>query len=411
MPTYSYKAFDESGMIVTGDFEASNYGEALDYLQTSLEYTPIKVTEKKESALSVFLRRFQKVPVEEVMNFTKQLQTLEHAGVPVLTSISALREQADSPAFKAVLESVYHDLESGLSFSESLSKHPDVFPEFYIHSVKAGEEAGALEEVLNKLNEQLGRQADITRRIKKALRYPMMVMTAIVIAFVVIITFVLPNFIKMFAMGGQAELPLPTRILIGISDAFQNYWWLIFGSIVLIGFSFNYYIHTKQGRYNWDKFKIHMMVFGKLFHMVSIARFASTLQTLNKSGLPILQSLEIGAKSTGNKVIEKAIQEIAVGVKQGQGLTIPFRKSKMFPPLVIQMISVGEESGSLDEMLVNVAEHYDTLVNSAVDGLMTAIEPIMTVIIGSLVALLAAGMFMPMWGMIEAFQGASPGAG
>ncbi len=409
MPTYTYKAIDESGLLVTGDFEASNYGEALDYLQHSLEYTPIKVKQKKESAILSFLQRFQKVPVQEVMNFTKQLHTLEHAGVPVLTSISALREQAETAAFKAVLDSVYHDLEGGLSFSEALSKHPDVFPEFYIHSVRAGEEAGAMEEVLLKLNDQLGRQDDIQRRIKKALRYPMMVMTAIVIAFVIIITFVLPNFIKMFAMGGQAALPLPTRILIGISYVFKNYWYMIFGGILAIGFLFNYYIHTEQGRYNWDRFKLHVVVFGKLFHMVSIARFTSTLQTLNKSGLPILQSLEIGAKSTGNRVVEKAINEIAVGVKQGQGLTIPFRKSKMFPPLVIQMISVGEESGSLDEMLVNVSEHYDSLVNDAVDGLMTALEPIMTVIIGSLVALLAAGMFLPMWGMIEAFQGAPGG--
>ncbi|NOZ75896.1 MAG: type II secretion system F family protein [FCB group bacterium] len=409
MATYSYKAIDGSGLLVTGDFEASNYGEALDYLQNSLEYTPIKVKEKKESAISVFLQRFQKVPIQEVMNFTKQLHTLEHAGVPVLTSISALKEQAETAAFKAVLDSVYRDLEGGLSFSEALSKHPDVFPEFFIHSTKAGEEAGAMEEVLLKLNDQLGRQSDIQRRIKKALRYPMMVMTAIVIAFVIIITFVLPNFIKMFAMGGQAELPLPTRILIGISNAFQNYWYMIFGGILAIGFLFNYYIHTEQGRFNWDRFKLHVIVFGKLFHMVSIARFTSTLQTLNRSGLPILQSLEIGAKSTGNKVVEKAINEIAIGVKQGQGLTIPFRKSKMFPPLVIQMISVGEESGSLDEMLVNVSEHYDSLVDDAVDGLMAAIEPVMTIIIGGLVALLAAGMFMPMWGMIEAFQGGPGG--
>ncbi|MFQ6613962.1 MAG: type II secretion system F family protein [Fidelibacterota bacterium] len=409
MATYSYKAIDGSGLLVTGDFEASNYGEALDYIQNSLEYTPIKVKEKKESAISVFLQRFQKVPVQEVMNFTKQLHTLEHAGVPVLTSISALKEQAETAAFKAVLDSVYHDLEGGLSFSEALSKHPDVFPEYFIHSTKAGEEAGAMEEVLLKLNDQLGRQSEIQRRIKKALRYPMMVMTAIVIAFVIIITFVLPNFIKMFSMGGQAELPLPTRILIGISNAFQNYWYLIFGGILALGFLFNYYIHTPQGRYNWDRFKLHVIVFGKLFHMVSIARFTATLQTLNKSGLPILQSLEIGAKATGNKVVEKAISDIAVGVKQGQGLTIPFRKSKMFPPLVIQMISVGEESGSLDEMLVNVSEHYDSLVDDAVDGLMAAIEPVMTIIIGSLVALLAAGMFMPMWGMIEAFQGGPGG--
>ncbi len=409
MPTYSYKAFDGGGLIVTGEFDASNYGEALEYLQSSLEYTPIKVKQKKESAIAAFMQRFQKVPVQEVMNFTKQLYTLEHAGVPVLTSLSALKEQADTAAFKAVLGSVYRDLEGGLSLSESLTKHPDVFPEFFIHSVKAGEEAGAMENVLLKLNDQLGRQDDITKRIKKALRYPIMVMTAIIIAFVIIVTFVLPNFIKMFAMGGRAELPLPTKILIMISHGFQNYWFIIFAALLGLGFFFNYYIHTAQGRFNWDRFKLHMIIFGKLFHMVAIARFTSTLQTLNKSGLPILQSLEIGAKSTGNKVVEKAIDEISVGVKQGQGLTLPFRKSKMFPPLVIQMISVGEESGSLDEMLVNVSEHYDSLVNDSVDGLMAAIEPIMTIIIGSFVALLAAGMFMPMWGMIEAFQGGPGG--
>ena len=351
------------------------------------------------------MQRFQKVPVMEIMNFTKQLNTLEHAGVPVLTSISALKEQADSAAFKAVLDKVYRDLESGISFSEALEKHPDVFPEFYIHSVRAGEAAGAMEDVLLKLNAQLGRQDEINRKIKKALRYPIMVFIAITIAFIIIVTFVLPQFIKMFAMGGQAELPLPTKILINLSDLFQNYWYLVFGVVIGIGFSFNYYIHTQQGRYTWDKIKLKIIVFGKLFHMVAIARFTSTLQTLNKSGLPVLQSLDIGSKSSGNKVIEQAVDQIISGVKKGQGLTIPFRNSKMFPPLVIQMISVGEESGSLDNMLQNISEHYDSLVDDAIDNLMAAIEPIMTIVIGGLVALLAAGMFMPMWGMIEAFQG------
>lgn len=407
MPTFSYKAIDANSVVVTGDFDALNIGDAYRKLEEEYEYTPIKVTQKKESTLKNLVERFQKVPVMEIMNFTKQLNTLEHAGVPVLTSISALKEQADSAAFKAVLDKVYRDLESGISFSEALERHPDVFPEFYIHSVRAGEAAGAMEEVLLKLNVQLGRQDEIQRKIKKALRYPIMVFIAITIAFIIIVTFVLPQFIKMFSMGGQADLPVPTLILMKISDLFQNFWFLIFGAIISAGFTFNYYIHTEQGRYNWDKIKLKMIVFGKLFHMVAIARFTATLQTLNKSGLPVLQALDISAKSSGNKVVEQAVQQIIVGVKKGQGLTIPFRNSKMFPSLVIQMISVGEESGSLDEMLKNISEHYDSLVDDAVDGLMAAIEPIMTIVIGGLVALLAAGMFMPMWGMIEAFQGGS----
>ncbi len=405
MPTFSYKAINPNSVVVTGDFDALNIGDAYRRLEEEYEYTPIKVTQKKESALKNLVERFQKVPVMEIMNFTKQLNTLEHAGVPVLTSINALKEQADSAAFKAVLDKVYRDLESGISFSEALERHPDVFPEFYIHSVRAGEAAGAMEDVLLKLNIQLGRQDEIQRKIKKALRYPIMVFIAITIAFIIIVTFVLPQFIKMFSVGGHADLPLPTLILMKISDVFQNFWFLIFGAIICAGFAFNYYIHTEQGRYNWDKIKLKMIIFGKLFHMVAIARFTSTLQTLNKSGLPVLQSLDISAKSSGNKVVEQAVQQIIIGVKKGQGLTVPFRNSKMFPPLVIQMISVGEESGSLDDMLKNISEHYDSLVDDSVDGLMAAIEPIMTIVIGSLVALLAAGMFMPMWGMIEAFQG------
>ncbi len=408
MPTFSYKAIDNNSVVITGDLDAINIGDAYRRIEEEYEYTPIKVTQKKESALKNIMQRFQKVPVMEIMNFTKQLNTLEHAGVPVLTSIDALKEQAESAAFKAVLDKVYRDLESGISFSESLEKHPDVFPEYFIHSVRAGEAAGAMEDVLLKLNDQLGRQDEIQRRIKKALRYPIMVFVAITIAFIVIITFVLPQFIMMFNQGGRAELPLPTQILMKISDVFQNFWFIIFGSMIAAGFAFNYYIHTEQGRYNWDKIKLKLIVFGKLFHMVAIARFTSTLHTLNKSGLPVMQSLDIGSKSSGNKVIEQAVGQIISGVKKGQGLTIPFRNSKMFPPLVIQMISVGEESGSLDEMLRNVSEHYDSLVDDAVDGLMAAIEPIMTIVIGSMVALLAAGMFMPMWGMIEAFQGGAP---
>ncbi|MBC8401073.1 MAG: type II secretion system F family protein [Candidatus Marinimicrobia bacterium] len=332
MPTFNYKAIDANSVVVTGDFDAFNIGDAYRKLEEEFEYTPIKVTQKKESTLKNLVERFQKVPVMEIMNFTKQLNTLEHAGVPVLTSINALKEQADSAAFKAVLDKVYRDLESGISFSEALERHPDVFPEFYIHSVRAGEAAGAMEDVLLKLNVQLGRQDEIQRKIKKALRYPIMVFIAITIAFIIIVTFVLPQFIKMFSMGGQAELPVPTLILMKISDLFQNFWFLIFGAIIGAGFVFNYYIHTEQGRYNWDKIKLKLIIFGKLFHMVSIARFTATLQTLNKSGLPVLQSLDISAKSSGNKVVEQAVQQIIIGVKKGQGLTIPFRNSKMFPP-------------------------------------------------------------------------------
>ena len=404
MAVYEFKALDQKGITVSGQIEAGSHHEASMYVHDDLGYTPLKIKEKKESFLKKISEQFQKVPLMEVLNFTKQLYTLEKAGVPILSSLTALKEQAETKLFKEILVSIHRDVEGGSSLSEAFSKYPSVFPDSYTHSVMAGEAAGALDTVLSKLNFQMARQDEITRSVKKAMRYPIMTLSAIVMAFVVVIIFVLPNFIGMFTnVGGVEALPLPTRILLGISDVIQSSWYIIIGSFIGIAFGWNKYIHTDQGHYNWDVFKLRLPVFGKLFHMVSIARFSSTLQTLNKSGLPIIQALDIGGKASGNLAIQKAADEIVNQVQKGKGLTEPFQKSKMFPPLVIQMISVGEESGSLDEMLQNVSEHYDSMVNEAITGLTAVIEPIMTVIIGGLVALLATGIFLPMWGMIEAF--------
>ncbi len=402
MPEYEYKAINDVGVEVVEIMEAPNPAAVAERLE-KLGYLPLKIQEKERSAgLTLFARR-SRIKQDQIIVFTRQLVTLLKAGVPLLACLEALVEQNENPTMQEVLRKIYVDIESGISFSEALSKHPKVFSELYINTIKAGEAGGALDEVLERLAVLMEHDQETRARIKAAMRYPVIVVVSLCVAGVVLMMLVVPKFITLFEQVG-AELPLPTRILIGTYNLLANYWYILLAVLGTAIFAFVRYIKTESGAYQWDKFKLNAPIFGDLNVKTAMSRFTRMFETLNSSGLPILQTLEIVSKTVGNVVVGKEIEKASYGIIQGQGIAEPLSQSKIFPPMVIKMISVGEKSGSLDEMLLNVSKHYDREVDYAVKNLTSMIEPILTVALGVIVLFLALAIFLPMWDLTKLAQ-------
>ncbi|MCH8871169.1 type II secretion system F family protein [candidate division KSB1 bacterium] len=397
MPSFEYKAIKPDGSEVTEVMEAKDADAVTRYLD-KLGYLPLKI---KQSGGGVNLKLFsnrRKLKDVEVVMFTRQLVTLLRAGVPLLSCLDALVEQADSEGLKEIIEKIYVDIESGLSLSDAIKQHPKEFSELYINSIKAGEMGGSLDKVLERLVELMEHEQEVNARIKSAMRYPIIVVVTLVLAFVALMMLVVPNFIDLFTKM-KIELPLPTRLLIGFHYVLSNYWYLVIAGLSAIAFGFFKYIKTEKGAFRWDQFMITVPIFGDLNLKTAMSRFTRMFETLNSSGLPILQTLEITSKTVGNIVIGKEIEKAAAGVLQGAGLAGPLAEGKIFPPMVIRMISIGEQSGSLDTMLLNVSKHYDTEVEYAVKNLTGMIEPVLTVGVGVIVLFLALAIFLPMWSL------------
>jgi len=404
MPTYEYKAFTSSGNEVIDVIEAQNAGEAAEKLE-KLNYLPVSIDEKKEGRgmeLQIFASK-KKITVNDIIVFTRQLVTLLKAGVPLLSCLEALVTQSDNEDMKELIQTLYVDIESGLSFSDALAKHPKQFSELYINSIKAGEMGGALDEVLMRLTELMEHDQETRARIKSAMRYPMIVVISLVLAFIALMLLVVPNFIDLFEKM-NVELPMPTKLLIGFHSLLVNYWYAMIAAIVLMIIGFKQWVKTESGAYQWDNVMLNVPVLGNLNLKTAMSRFTRMFETLNSSGLPILQTLDITAKTVGNLIIGKEIEKAAMGVLQGEGLAGPLSRGSIFPPMVVRMIAIGEQSGSLDTMLTNISEHYDTEVEYAVKNLTSMIEPILTVGVGAIVLFLALAIFLPMWDLTSMAQ-------
>jgi len=402
--TFEYKVRDKFGKLVTGVIEADTNKTAGSKLK-EMGYTPISVrTKQKENDLTKFFARFQKVKFSDLNMFTRQLVTLQRAGLPILSSLSSIRDQASSDALKTALNMVIKDIESGTHLSDAMAKHPVVFNPLYVSMVKAGETGGMLDEALERLA-ILGEHEEETRaKIKTATRYPIMVIGALVVGFLILTTFVIPRFAKIFSQFDTA-LPLPTRILIWINYAVSNYWWLILIAIAGSIFGFNKFLKTEAGRLWWDGLKLRIPIFGPLFTKITMSRFARITGTLTKSGVPILQILELTSNGVGNTVIARTIDSIKAGVNEGKGMSEPMKISGMFPPVVIQMVSAGESTGKVDELLLHVSNYYDSETDYTIKNLTTLIEPILIFVLGCGVLFMALGIFLPMWNLMKLFKG------
>ncbi|MFQ5603777.1 MAG: type II secretion system F family protein [bacterium] len=402
MPTFEYKAYSEHGEEIVDVMEGSNPGDVAEKLQ-KLGYLPIEIRSQKNISNFQIRLTGNKIKQNEIIVFTKQLVTLLKAGVPLLSCLEALNEQASNEQMKEVIQALFVDIESGASFSEALAKHPKVFSNIYVNSIKAGEMGGALDDVLERLAQLMEHEEETSSRVKSAMRYPLIVVVALIIAMITLMMLVVPKFKNMFEKLG-VELPLPTRMLLGSYSLLANYWYVILAFLALATFAFYKYIQTEKGAYQWDNFKITAPIFGPLNLKTAMSRFTRMFETLNKSGLPILQTLDIAAKTVGNRVVGKEIEKAAIGIMQGEGLAAPLSKGKIFPPLVVKMIAIGEQSGALDDMMVNVSRHYDTEVDYAVKNLTSMIEPVLTVGVGVIVLFLALAIFLPMWDLTKLAQ-------
>jgi MSHA biogenesis protein MshG len=405
MPNFKYRVRDRSGKAIAGTIDAPTPQIAGDRLYR-LGYFPIAVEEEEKASLFDRLNmwtRFNKMKLEDLIFFSQQLSTLYKAGVPLLTGLTSLSEQTDNKKLKSILESINRQIEGGNTLFEAMSRFPDVFSPVYINIIRAGETSGRLSESLDRFVTLADRELRTRQRIKEATRYPKIVIISVMIAFAVLITLVIPRFAQVFTRF-NTPLPLPTRIMIGINDAFHHYWYFILGVLFGIPILIKRYVQTEKGRYFWDKLKTRIPIFGPLFLKIALTRFAYTFVMLNRSGIPILQTLEITSTTINNVILSQSIEEISRKVKEGSSLADAMRDSGRFTPLVIQMLSVGESSGTLDEMLMRVTDYYDIEVENSIKKLSTYVEPVLTVFLGLVVLFLALAVFLPWWNMASLFK-------
>jgi len=405
MPTFRYRVRDRSGKAMAGTIEAPTIEMAGNHLyQTG--YLPVSIEEESASAsinLSDLWKKFQKVKLEELIVFSQQFSTLYKAGLPLLSGLRGLKEQILNQRFKEVLEEIGLQIEGGNTLFGAMSKYPDVFPVVYVNMIRAGETSGKLGESLDRFVTLADRELRTRQRVKETTRYPKIVIFSVVIAFVVLLAFVIPRFAQIFAQF-KTTLPLPTRMMIGINNLFQNYWYLVLSAIVFIPILLTRYIRTENGRIFWDRLKIKIPGFGRLFLIAALSRFAHTFVMLNKSGIPILQTLEITSTTVNNVILSQSIEEIGRKVREGGSLADAMRESGRFTPLVIQMVAVGESTGTLDEMLVRITEYYDIELENTIKKMTTYIEPALTLFMGVVVLFLALAVFLPWWNMAKLFK-------
>jgi type II secretory pathway component PulF len=390
---------------MTGTIEAPTVEVAGNHLyQTG--YFPITIEEESVSTsidLSDFWKRFKKVKPEEVIVFSQQLSTLYKAGLPLLAGLKGLKDQTINQRFKEILEEIGLQVEGGNTLFGAMSKYPEVFSAVYLNMIRAGETSGRLGESLDRFVTLADRELRSRQKVKEATRYPKIVVFSVIIAFIVLLAFVIPRFAQVFAKF-NTPLPLPTRIMIGVNTLIHYYWYLILPVFVLIPILLKRYINTEKGRVFWDRLKTKIPGFGRLFVIAALSRFAHTFVMLNKSGIPILQTLEITSTTINNVVISRSIEEISRQVREGRSLADSMRESGRFTPLVIQMVGVGENTGTLDEMLVRITEYYDIELENTIKKMTTYIEPVLTLFMGVVVLFLALAVFLPWWNMAKLFK-------
>jgi type IV pilus assembly protein PilC len=402
MPTtFVWKGRSPTGEILSGEYVTENKQELI----AQLRKRKIIVTSLREKAKDVSIRLpfKKKITVKDMGVFTRQFSTMINAGLPMVQCLDILSAQADKPEFKKVITQVTADVEGGSTLAEALGKHP-IFSQLYVNMVEAGEAGGILDQILNRLAVYLEKAEALQRKVKAALTYPTVVAIVAVSASVFMLMFIIPTFAKMFTDFG-GDLPLPTKIVMGLSNFLRNQWYIILLVIGGAAFALKRFLATEMGKEKMDRFSLRVPVLGTVIRKSAIARFTRTLGTLISSGVPILAGLDITARTAGNKVVEKAIFATRESISQGDTIAEPLRQSGVFPPMVTQMIGVGEQTGALDEMLDKIANFYDSEVDTAVEQLTAVIEPVMIVLMGVLVGGMLISMYLPMFKLINVVSG------
>ena len=398
--TFAYKVKDKKGKVTGGTLEGDSVNTVVTKLR-QMGYTVLNVNAKsnKSSVGSITFGRKKKVKGKDITVFSRQFATMINSGLSLTKSLNILSDQTENPRFAEVISTVQKDVESGQTLSESLAKFPDVFSVLFINMVRAGETGGVLDTTLMRVAEHYEKDMAIMAKIKSAMTYPIvMFITAMLIVFAMI-TFVVPVFVGMFAQLG-GDLPLPTKVLVFSSNFVRNYWYTVIIMVIVGRYAFKKYKKTSNGRLQLDKIKLKVPVFGMLFTKLAIARFTRTFGTLVSSGVPILQAMDIVADTANNEVIARTVKRARTSIKEGETIAKPLSEGTIFPPMVVQMISVGEETGALDDMLTKIADFYDDDVGAMVESLTSLIEPLMIVVMGIIVGGILISLYLPMFKLI-----------
>jgi type IV pilus assembly protein PilC len=397
MPTFTYTARAVNGELKTATIDAPSREEVVAQLRRQ-RMSVVKVDEETKK-----VKTRGSIKMRDIVIFTRQFSTMINAGLPLVQALDILAKQTENKVLSEVTRAVVFDVESGHTVADALGKHPNAFSELYVNMVAAGEAGGILDTILMRLATFMEKNDALVRKVKGAMIYPGVIMSVAAIAICVLLIFVIPVFESMFGSVGLA-LPLPTRIVIGMSRFLKGYWWLIGGTITGSFFLLKRYYASSSGKLNIDKLLLKMPVLGDVLRKSAVSRFTRTLGTLISSGVSILDGLEITAKTAGNRVIQDAIMQSRASIAGGDTIAAPLQKSAVFPPMVISMIAVGEQTGGLDEMLSKIADFYDEEVDAAVSGLLSLLEPIMIVFLGVVVGGMVVAMYLPIFDMINAVQ-------
>src|SRR6058998_3884626 len=399
MPVFEYTARNVKGEIVQNKGEFATRDDVLAHLRKNR----LVVVQVREAPKQFKLKLGSGIKTRDVVIFTRQFATMINAGLPLVQALDILSKQTENKVLADVTRQVVYDVESGHTLADALRKHPKAFGDLYVNMVAAGEAGGILDTILLRLAQFLEKNDAIVRKVKGAMIYPAVILSVAVIAISVLLIFVIPTFQNMFA-SVHLELPLPTRMVIGASNVLKNYWWAIGAVIAFTVVSLNRYYKTPPGRLQIDTLLLKTPVLGDVLRKAAVSRFTRTLGTLISSGVSILDGLEITARTAGNMVIHNAVMESRASIAGGETIAAPLAKSKVFPPMVISMISVGEQTGGMDEMLSKIADFYDDEVDAAVSALLSLMEPVMIVVLGVIVGGMVVAMYLPIFDMVNAVQ-------
>jgi type IV pilus assembly protein PilC len=401
--TFQYKVKDKNGKLVEGSLEAENAQLVVSKLR-SMGYVPIEI---QQSGGGASLQRELKIPglsdrvsLKEVAVFSRQFATMINSGLSLLRSLNILAEQTESKSLAEIVSQVRMDVEKGSSLSQAMAKHPKAFGRLYVSMVRAGEVGGALDSVLLRLADTIEKQVELRRKVKSAMTYPLVVAILVLTIVTAMLLFVIPMFQGIYKQLG-GTLPAPTQLLINISNVCRKLWYMIFLGEIGAAIAFRRWINSEEGRKQWDAIKLKVPIFGKLVRKTALARFSRTLSALVRSGVPILESLDIVAETAGNHVVANAVRETQAAVKRGDPLSRKLEEHPVFPPMVVQMMAVGEETGALDEMLDKIADFYDQEVEATVNALTSLIEPILIVVMGVCVGGMIISLYLPMFNIIK----------
>jgi type II secretory pathway component PulF len=399
MPKFSYQAITETGATISGELEAESL-ESANSILASRGYIPTRVRAEQSGMggfqMSTIRELLSPVKAPELILFTKQFRTMFNAGVAMINMLEILEAQTENPRLRRILGKMHQDIKEGASLYEAFSKHPKVFSPLYCSMIRAGETSGALPEVLDRLTYIIEHEHNVKSDIKSALTYPIIVVVFLFSAFLVLITQVIPKFVNIFKNAGL-KLPMPTQICIFIYNFLASYWYVIIGAVIAAGVLLFYYLKTEQGKWVRDTFLMRLPLLGPLFIKSAVSRFASIFSILQSSGVDVLDSMDILSGTIGNAAIARELEGIKDRLAEGRGIAQPLSEARYFTPMLINMVAIGEESGNLEDMLKDVAAHYDTEVEYSMKKMSEAIGPLLTVGLAAVVGFFALAIFLPMW--------------